>query len=142
MNRIQKQRLTFIMIILFSVAMAVGLALYALQQNINLFYSPTQVAEGLAPHDHEFRLGGIVAKGSVTHMPHSLQVAFIVTDNQKNTMVAYNGILPDLFREGQTVIVEGKLNQQNILVADQVLAKHDEKYIPRDVAAILKKVKT
>lgn len=139
MNRIQKQRLTFIVIILFSVAIAVGLALYALQQNIDLFYSPTQVAAGLAPHDHEFRLGGIVQTGSVVRTGHSLQVNFIVTDHQKNTLVSYTGILPDLFREGQTVIVEGKLNNQNILVASQVLAKHDEKYIPREVAAILNK---
>lgn len=142
MNRIHKQRFFLIVIITVSIAIAAGLALYALQQNINLFYSPTQVVDGVVPHDQEFRLGGVVQTGSVQRTSKDLQVFFVVTDKFKNVHVTYKGILPDLFREGQTVVIEGKLNNQNIVVADQVLAKHDEKYIPREVAAILPKGST
>lgn len=139
MNSLHKRRLTFILLILCAVAAAAGLALYALQQNINLFYSPTQIVTGVAPHDHEFRLGGLVKAGSIQHTPNNLRVTFVVTDNNKQVSVNYDGVLPDLFREGQAVVVEGKLNAQNIVIADQVLAKHDEKYMPKEVADILVK---
>jgi len=138
LNPIHRRRLTLILIIIIAVAVATALALYALQQNINLFYSPSQVAAGQVPVNHAFRLGGIVQAGSVKHAPDSLQVVFTVTDNKKSVLVNYTGILPDLFREGQAVVVEGKLTTQGTLQADQVLAKHDEKYMPAAVKAMLK----
>jgi cytochrome c-type biogenesis protein CcmE len=142
MNTLHKRRLTFILLILCAVAAAAGLALYALQQNINLFFSPTQIAQGLAPANQEFRLGGIVANNSVHHTTNSLLVTFLVTDNNKQVRVNYNGVLPDLFREGQAVVVEGKLSAQHIMIADQVLAKHDEKYMPKEVKEMLRKKST
>lgn len=139
MNALQKRRLTFISLIVCAVAAAAGLALYALQQNINLFYSPSQVVGGQVPHNRELRLGGLVAEHSVQHATNNLRVSFVITDNNKQVPVVYNGVLPDLFREGQAVVIEGKLNNQNTLIADQVLAKHDERYMPAEVAAILHK---
>jgi len=140
LNPIHKRRLTLILLIITAVAIAAALALYALQQNINLFYSPSQVAAGQVPRNQAFRLGGIVQAGSVKHTSNSLQVVFTVTDNAKSVPVSYTGILPDLFREGQAVVVEGKLTAQGTLQADQVLAKHDEKYMPAAVKAMLKPV--
>jgi cytochrome c-type biogenesis protein CcmE len=142
MNTHHKRRLTFVALIVGAVAAAASLALYALQQNIDLFFSPTQVVQGLAPTNQEFRLGGLVAKNSVRHTINSLQVIFLVTDNNKQVQVNYTGVLPDLFREGQAVVVEGKLNSQKIMFADQVLAKHDERYMPKQVKEILRKATT
>lgn len=142
MNVLHKRRLTFVLLIIMAVTAAAVLSLYALQQNINLFYSPTQIVQGLAPVDHEFRLGGLVKKNSVRHVANSLQVTFLVTDNNKQIRVNYNGVLPDLFREGQSVVADGKLNSQGIFVADQVLAKHDEKYMPKEVKEILRETST
>jgi cytochrome c-type biogenesis protein CcmE len=139
MNVHHRRRLTFIVLIVCAIATATSLALYALQQNINLFYSPSQVATGEAPRDHEFRLGGLVKKNSVRHAAKNLQVSFIVTDNKQQVIVRYNGVLPDLFREGQSVVVDGKLNSHGEFIADQVLAKHDEKYMPKEISAMLKK---
>jgi len=139
MNRHHKQRLIFIVVIISSIAMAASLALYALQQNINLFYSPTQIVSGVAPVNHEFRLGGIVAAKSVQRAPNSLQISFDVTDQANKVRVNYTGVLPDLFREGQSVVVEGKLNAQGVVIADQVLAKHDERYMPAAVKEFMKK---
>jgi cytochrome c-type biogenesis protein CcmE len=137
MNAIHKRRLLFICLIIACVAAAASLALYALQQNIDLFYSPTQVALGQAPRDHEFRLGGLVATNSVRHTQNSLQVAFLITDRAQQIAVDYNGVLPDLCREGQAVVVAGKLDAHGIMQADQVLAKHDARYMPRQVKDIL-----
>lgn len=142
MNYIHKQRLILIILIVGCVAAAAGLALYALQQNINLFFSPTQLANGAAPRNHEIRLGGLVKAGSVKHTPNSLKVRFVVTDNKSDILVEYNDVLPDLFREGQSVVVEGQFFTGNIFVADQVLAKHDEKYMPAAVKNILQKGKS
>lgn len=141
MNYIHKRRLMLLCLIITSITVTVGLALYALQQNINLFFSPTQVVNGEAPRDHTFRLGGLVAKGSVQHAKNSLAVTFIVTDQKNNVPVEYTGILPDLFREGQAVVVEGRLNPHGGMQAEQVLAKHDERYMPKEVQAILQKGK-
>lgn len=142
MNYIHKQRLVLVVLIITCVAIAAGLSLYALQQNINLFYSPTQIAAGQAPVDHNVRLGGIVKAGSVQHTPNSLQVRFVVTDKQQDIIVQYNDILPDLFREGQSVVVEGRLNADHVFIADQVLAKHDERYMPAAVKNILRQTKS
>lgn len=111
MNRRHKQKLTWIIIIFLLIAGAVGFILYALKQNINLFYSPTQVTQGLAPTHHSFRLGGLVAAGSIHKDPNSLKVDFYVTDKSNRIPVEYIGVLPDLFKESQSVVV-GTTNVQ------------------------------
>jgi cytochrome c-type biogenesis protein CcmE len=136
MNRRHKQKLIWIIIIFLLVASAIGLVLYALKQNINLFYSPSQVAKGLAPVNRNFRLGGLVTVGSVHKDPESLRVNFSITDKLKSIPVEYTGVLPDLFKENQSVVVEGQLSSKGHFVANQVLAKHDEKYMPKEVKEI------
>ncbi|MBH3359542.1 cytochrome c maturation protein CcmE [Pseudomonas guariconensis] len=138
MNPQRKKRLFFILGLLVGVAIAVGFALSALQQNINLFYTPTQIANGEAPLDTRIRAGGMVEKGSVQRSPDSLDVRFVVTDFNKSVPITYRGILPDLFREGQGIVALGKLNADGVVVADEVLAKHDEKYMPPEVTKALK----
>ena len=135
---IRKQRLWFIIILISSVASALFLVLYALQQNINFFYTPTQISQGDAPLEHIIRVGGLVKVRSVHHVGQSLQVSFELTDNNKNVLIKYDGILPTLFREGQGIVVEGALNSHGDFIAQQVLAKHDANYMPREVAASLK----
>ncbi|MDO8697207.1 MAG: cytochrome c maturation protein CcmE [Pseudomonas sp.] len=137
MNPLRKKRLLIILAILAGVAIAVGLALSALQQNINLFYTPTQIANGEAPADTRIRAGGMVEKGSLKRSGDSLDVEFVVTDFVKSVTIRYRGILPDLFREGQGIVALGKLNSDGVLVADEVLAKHDEKYMPPEVTKAL-----
>jgi len=112
--------------------------LNAFQSNLVFFHSPSDVFDGKAPSDRTFRLGGMVEKGSVKKSKNSLRVDFIVTDFKKQIPVVYEGILPDLFREGQGVIAQGRLESNNIFRADEVLAKHDENYMPPEVAEILK----
>ena len=138
MNPLRKKRLLIILAILAGVAIAVGLALSALQQNINLFYTPTQIANGEAPADTRIRAGGMVEKGSLKRSGDSLDVEFVVTDFVKSVTIRYRGILPDLFREGQGIVALGKLNADGVLIADEVLAKHDEKYMPPEVSKALK----
>lgn len=138
MNPQRKKRLFLILGLLVGVAIAVGFALSALQQNINLFYTPTQIANGEAPLDTRIRAGGMVEKGSVQRSPDSLDVRFVVTDFNKSVPITYRGILPDLFREGQGIVALGKLNADGVVVADEVLAKHDEKYMPPEVTKALK----
>ncbi len=138
MNPQRKKRLFLILGLLVGVAIAVGFALSALQQNINLFYTPTQIANGEAPLDTRIRAGGMVEKGSVQRSADSLDVRFVVTDFNKSVPITYRGILPDLFREGQGIVALGKLNAEGVVVADEVLAKHDEKYMPPEVSKALK----
>ena len=138
MNPVRKKRLFIILGILAGVGAAVALALSALQQNINLFYTPTQIAAGEAPQDTRIRAGGMVRKGSLTRSADSLDVQFVVTDFAKDVTIRYRGILPDLFREGQGIVALGRLNAEGVLVADEVLAKHDEKYMPPEVSKALK----
>ena len=137
MNPLRKKRLIIILAILVGVGAALALALSALQQNINLFYTPTQIANGEAPVDTRIRAGGMVADGSLKRTGDSLDVEFVVTDFAKNVTIQYRGILPDLFREGQGIVALGKLNADGVLVADEVLAKHDEKYMPPEVTKAL-----
>ncbi|MDX1818391.1 MAG: cytochrome c maturation protein CcmE [Marinobacter sp.] len=139
MHPIRKKRLTIVLFLLAGIGVAVGLTTYALRQNINLFYDPSQIAAGEAPHDVRIRAGGMVEKGSVVRDPESLKVRFRVTDFQSSVPVEYTGILPDLFAEGQGVVAMGKLDAGGNFVADQVLAKHDENYMPPEVAESLKK---
>ncbi len=139
MHPIRKKRLTIVLFLLAGISVAVGLITYALRQNINLFYDPSQIAAGEAPVDVRIRAGGMVEEGSVMRDPDSLRVEFRVTDFNASVPVEYTGILPDLFAEGQGVVAMGKLNGEGRFVADQVLAKHDENYMPPEVAEALEK---
>ena len=121
------------------VAATVGLGLAALKQNINLFYTPTEIANGDAPQDIRIRAGGLVKDGSVTRSEDTLTVDFIVTDGDAEVNIQYRGILPDLFREGQGIVAMGRLNTDGVLIADEVLAKHDENYMPPEVSSALEK---
>lgn len=141
MNPKRKRQLMFISLITISAALATAFALYALKKNINLFYTPSQIAAGEAPKTRSFRVGGLVKEGSMQRMSNGLTVYFVLTDTSKTVDIKYNGILPDLFREGQGVVAQGRLNTEGIFVADQVLAKHDENYMPPPVAAALKQAK-
>lgn len=137
MNAVRKKRLYIVLAILVGVSAAVALALSALQENINLFYTPTQIAKGEAPQDTRIRAGGMVAKGSVKRSADSLDVEFAVTDFAESVTIRYRGILPDLFREEQGIVALGKLDAGGVLVADEVLAKHDENYMPPEVTKAL-----
>lgn len=139
MNPIRKKRLIIIGAILLGVVATVGLGLMALQQNINLFYTPTQIANGEAPEGTRIRAGGLVKEGSLTRSEDSLTVDFIVTDGDADTGIQYRGILPDLFREGQGIVALGRLNEVGVLVADEILAKHDENYMPPEAAEALER---
>ena len=138
MNAVRKKRLYIVLAILVGVSVAVGLALSALQENINLFYTPTQIANGEAPLDTRIRAGGMGEDGSLERSGDSRDVQFVVTDFNKSGTIQYRGILPDLFREGQGIVALGKLNAQGVVVADEVLAKHDENYMPPEVTKALK----
>jgi cytochrome c-type biogenesis protein CcmE len=137
MHPLRRQRLWVVLsIVLFSSA-AVGLAVYALRGNINLFYPPVEVAAGEAPLDTPIRVGGMVVDGSVQRADDSLEVRFQVTDYQATVDVVYVGILPDLFGEGEGAVASGRLGADGVLRADEVLAKHDENYMPPEVAEAL-----
>jgi cytochrome c-type biogenesis protein CcmE len=133
------KRMGLIVIGLIILAAATALVLNALKGNLSYFFSPTEVTEGKAPQDHVFRLGGMVEKGSVQRAAGDLTVKFVVTDMHKTVKVAYSGILPDLFAEGQGVIAQGRLSPEGVFVADEVLAKHDENYMPPEVADAMNK---
>jgi cytochrome c-type biogenesis protein CcmE len=120
------------------VATGIGLALKSLNENIMFFFSPSEVVEGKAPQDRLFRMGGMVVDGSVSRPGEGLTVMFDLTDNAGSVTVEYTGILPDLFREGQGIVANGKLNSNGSFVAQEVLAKHDENYMPPEVAAAMK----
>lgn len=139
MHPIRKKRLTIVLFLLAGLAVAVALTTYALRQNINLFYDPSQIAAGEAPTDARIRAGGMVEEGSVIRDPDSLKVEFRVTDYSASVPVEYMGILPDLFAEGQGIVAMGRLGTNGRFVADQVLAKHDENYMPPEVSGALEK---
>lgn len=141
MNK-RSRRKVLVIAILFGVAIATVLGLTAFQENLLYFYSPTQVAAGEAPDNHSFRIGGLVVEGSVHREPDSLQVQFDLTDNTETMTVAYTGILPDLFREGQGIVAMGSLQAGGKFIAEEVLAKHDENYMPPEVADALKAAET
>lgn len=137
MNK-KSRRKVLVIAIVFGVATASVLGLTAFEENLLYFYSPTQVKTGEAPQAHSFRVGGVVVDGSVKRAPDSLMVQFDVTDNEESMTVEYTGILPDLFREGQGIVAMGSFNSGGRFVADEVLAKHDENYMPPEVADALK----
>ena len=140
MNPVRKRRLIITALILAAVGVAAALTVYALQQNLTYLYSPSEIAAGRAPISARFRIGGIVKEGSVHREPNSLRTDFVVTDRFRDTPVQYTGILPDLFREGQSVIATGSMRGSRF-IANEVLAKHDETYMPPEVAAAIAKAR-
>jgi cytochrome c-type biogenesis protein CcmE len=134
----RQKRMVAVAAIVIGVGAATFVATRAFQENLSYFYSPSQIAAGEAPDGRAFRVGGLVISGSVQRSPGSLEVRFALTDNARTVPVSYTGLLPDLFREGQGIIAHGKLDDRGIFVADEVLAKHDENYMPPEVKDSLK----
>jgi cytochrome c-type biogenesis protein CcmE len=137
MHPVRKQRLYLVLFIILFSSLAIGLVVYALRGNINLFFPPVDVAAGKAPVGQPIRVGGMVVEGSVKRSDNSLKVRFELTDYQAIVPVVYEGILPDLFDEGQGAVASGLLDAQGVLAATEVLAKHDENYMPPEVAEAL-----
>lgn len=137
----RRQRMVFVGAVIFGVSIAAALAFRAIGENMLFFFSPTQLQAGEAPVGHTVRIGGLVVKDSVRRSPGTLTVQFDVTDTAKSITVVYEGILPDLFREGQGIVAMGKLNKDGSFTAEEVLAKHDENYMPPEVAQSLKEAK-
>ncbi len=142
----RQRRMIFVGLILLAVSAAAGFLLTALNSNVQYNIVPSDVSAGKAPKGRTFRLGGMVEQGSVKREPGNLQIQFVITDFAHEVTVRYTGVLPDLFREGQGVVVRGKLvystdleKGQWLMLADEVLAKHDENYMPPNVAESLKK---
>lgn len=130
------QRLVAIGLVVAGVGLGATFLLKAMNQNILYYYSPTQLEQGMAPEDRRFRVGGLVVDNSVVRTDGTMEVRFALTDEAHVVPVVYTGILPDLFREGQGIIAHGRMNG-NEFVADEILAKHDENYMPPEVAASL-----
>jgi cytochrome c-type biogenesis protein CcmE len=138
MHPARARRLKLILLMLIAVGIATGLALFAFNKNLMFYFTPTEVATGVAPPHQLFRVGGMVVDGSVIKAADSVDVQFDITDYEKTITVKFSDILPDLFREGQGIIAKGRLNEQGTFIAEEVLAKHDEKYMPAEVAAQMK----
>jgi cytochrome c-type biogenesis protein CcmE len=141
MHPVRRQRLFIVLFIVVGASAAAGLIFYALSENLNLFYSPTQINDGEAPENKRMRAGGMVREGSVLRAGDSLKVSFVVTDYAYDVSVNYEGILPDMFEEGQGVVVTGKLDEAGVMQAEEVLAKHDEEYMPPEVQEALDNAK-
>ncbi len=139
MTPTRKRRLIAVLVIILGVGAAAVVAMKALNENMLFFVSPTDVEEQNLPEGKRFRLGGLVANGSVSRASDSLAVKFVVTDGAESVEIRYNGILPDLFREGQGIIAIGELRPEGYFEAAEVLAKHDENYMPPEVADALEK---
>jgi len=135
----RRQRMVLVGLVVAGVAVSAALALQAFRENVLFFFSPTDVVAGTAPVERGFRLGGMVLDGSVQRDPGSLTVSFVVTDFAHSIPVRYTGVLPDLFGEGQGVVARGLLDNDGAFVAEEVLAKHDENYMPPDVAEALER---
>ena len=136
-----KKRLWLIVLLLLGISTAVTLAVVSFRENMLYYFSPTQIMANEAPKNHAIRLGGMVQAGSIKRDPNSLKVTFDVTDYENTITVNYEGILPDLFREGQGVVAIGHIDENGVVNASEVLAKHDENYMPPEVAASLKEPK-
>ncbi len=134
----RRRRLYLVLALLVGIGTATALALTAFRQNLLYFQSPSDVVAGTAPTGRPFRLGGMVKEGTVRREGDGLTVHFVVTDYAHDVEVAYTGILPDLFREGQGIVANGRLGPDGVFVASEVLAKHDENYMPPEVAESLK----
>jgi cytochrome c-type biogenesis protein CcmE len=133
----RRKRLLAVVAILVGVGAAAALAMLAFEDNLLYFYNPTQVLAGDAPEGRTFRIGGMVTQGSFARTEGTLEVRFVVTDYRHSIPVRYEGLLPDLFKEGQGVIAHGRMTEAGEFVADEVLAKHDENYMPPEVAESL-----
>lgn len=138
MHPVRKRKLQLVLLFLCVIGVVLSLVLYALRQNISLFYSPSDLTKGKAPIHQRIRMGGVVLPGSVVRSSTDLSVRFKITDYQNTVEVLYHGILPDLFREGQGIVTQGQLLDNQHFKAVEVLAKHDEKYMPPEVKSILK----
>lgn len=138
MHPARKQRLLIVIVIILGASAATALIANALKQNLNLFYEPTRIVNGEAPVGRKIRVGGMVKENSLQRLPDSLTVQFVVTDYEADVTVEYTGILPDMFTEQAGTVATGVLNEDGLFVAEQVLAKHDETYMPPEVAAALK----
>lgn len=141
MNVVRKRKLIMLIVIVMILSTATALVLFALQQNINLFYAPADIAAGKAPLNHPIRVGGMVVKKSVIRNVEDLSVRFKITDFQNNIEIQYQGSLPDLFREEQGIVAQGMLIDNQHFKATEVLAKHDENYMPPEVKDALAKAK-
>ena len=139
MTPARRKRLTLIGLMVIGLALAAALLANAFRQNLLFFFSPTQIAQGEAPIDKPFRIGGMVVDGSVERSNQDLSVQFALTDMAATVTVSFTGILPDLFREGQGIVAMGKLDHEGLFTASEVLAKHDENYMPPEVAEALEK---
>ena len=135
----RQKRFIFIIVAVAALAVAVGLVLNALDKNVSLYFTPTQVYNKEAPQGRSFRIGGLVEEGSVKRNTDGLTVNFVITDKHKSIPVIYKGILPDLFKEGKGVVAQGKVEADGVMHAEEVLAKHDENYMPPEAADALKK---
>jgi cytochrome c-type biogenesis protein CcmE len=133
------KRLILIVAGVATLGIAAWLVLSAFQKNLVFFFTPTQIYAGEAPHGRSFRMGGMVEEGSLQRQADGVTVSFVVTDNVQKVRVNYRGSLPDLFKEGKGVVAQGKLGTDKLFVADEVLAKHDENYMPPDAAYAMKK---
>ena len=133
----RQRRTYFILAALATIGVATFFILRAFNENLVFFYTPSQIASKEAPVNQNFRIGGMVVENSLQRQPGGLQVEFVVTDMVKSVAVQFNGILPDLFKEGKGVVAQGKLNEQGIFIASQVLAKHDENYMPPEAKSAL-----
>jgi cytochrome c-type biogenesis protein CcmE len=131
----------FIALGLAAISVAVGLVLYSLRGNVNLYFTPTQVFNKEAPVGKSFRIGGLVQEGSIERQKDGLSVNFVITDTVKSIPVTYKGILPDLFKEGKGVVAQGRMEEGGLMRAEEVLAKHDENYMPPEAADAMKKAK-
>jgi cytochrome c-type biogenesis protein CcmE len=137
--RARTKRFLFIIGGIVIIAAAVGLVLFALKNNVSLYFTPTQVFNKEAPQDRNFRIGGLVEVGSLKREKDGLTSHFVITDMQKSMPVTYKGILPDLFKEGKGVVAQGKLQADEVFYAEEVLAKHDENYMPPEAKDALDK---
>lgn len=138
----RRKRLFMVVFLVVGIGIAVAFALNAFRQNILFFFTPSQVVAGEAPVGHPFRIGGLVAENSVERAQGSLKIRFDVTDTVNTVRVIYEGILPDLFREGQGIVTKGTLDEAGVFVASEVLAKHDENYMPPEAEHALKAAQT
>ncbi|NQZ91432.1 MAG: cytochrome c maturation protein CcmE [Moritella sp.] len=148
MNPRRKKRLSIALVIIIGLGSVTGLVLYALKQNIDLFYTPTQLIEGIGEDKvkpeigQRLRIGGLVMPGTVKRNLEDLKVRFVLSDDGGGLVtLEYEGILPDLFREGQGIVAQGVLKSANVITATEVLAKHDEEYMPSEVAEAIKGIK-
>ncbi|MFZ5526501.1 MAG: cytochrome c maturation protein CcmE [Pseudomonadota bacterium] len=138
MSPVRRKRLALVALSLVALSASAALVLSAFEKNLVFFFTPTQINSGEAPADQRLRVGGLVQMGSIKRHADGLTVSFIVTDTVQHVPVLYKGLLPDLFKEGKGVVAQGRLGPDKVFKADEVLAKHDENYMPPEASAALK----